>query len=288
MRYLLITVLSFWLLGLSTPIAQAQYGRSYRMEDLKEFKATTLIVVLYPGDSLYNGIVKRTLERSWKLTPYRLVPLAQLREYAFDSQYSMLVRNNSKRIVQRVGRTDQILSNHLAIYICGRGDNLMNYSGADAMTHFHLPDVMDTEAYAFKLSGLLQTLHQYLVFMDAHQANEDKHEKLLDQFLHGHEAELGNKILLVRKEDLPEKLQDLEKLRKLYPHALEFVSGSSIQAALDSQRKDAAFLHMDPRIKELYVISTEDGKVLYQARILERGFLKGKDFSLMAKTIAKR
>ena len=268
-------------------LLSAQNGRERILEDLPKIKKTTLLVVLDEVDEVYNEAIKEAIESYWKFMPYKFVSKDELHTLAFDDQYSMLVRNNAKRVVHRVGRTDHIQSNHLAIYQCSRGDNLMNYTGRDALAQYHFKDVMDSDDYGYKLIALLQSMHRYIVWLDKNEITEDNHSKLLEKFCNEHTAKLSGMTLYVTEEDLSEKINDLEKLKKAYQHEIEIVDKATIQEAISKQKADVAFLHIDPRVKNIYILSAQGGEIIYHARTHEWGILKGKDFSNLSKAIEK-
>ena len=267
--------------------AFSQNGRDRAVKDLKKFKGTEMLVVLYDGDELYNTEIKDAVSKYWTITPYSFIPQNELRNYAFEEEYSMLVRNDAKRVIHRVGRTDHIQSNHLAIYVCGKGDNLMNYTGQNALSQIHFKDINDTESYSYKLKALVQHMHEYLSFLEEKKITEDNHAKELRLFNTQEVKKLSGMTLYILKEELPEKLNDLEKLRKFYEHEVEIVGKEEIQAAIATQNGNVAFLHLDPRIKNLYVISAQGGKILYQAPTQDWGTLKGKDFSTLSRVATK-
>ena len=282
----LFTIPLMLLIGLQ--LSWAQNGRDRAVKELKKLKDAELLVVLDDDDDAYNEAMKAAVTKYWTFTPFTFIERADLRDYASEDGYAMLVRNNSKRIIKRVGRTDHIQSNHLAIYVCGKGDDLRNYTGQDAVTQFRLKDVMDTEAYEYKLTALVQHMHQYLVFLDENNITEDNHEKQLKLFNTKDVAKLAEMKLYILAEQLPAKLNDPEKLRKSYDYDVEIVGKEQIQAAIATQREEIAFLHLDPRVKTIYVMGAQGGKILYQASTQESGTLKGKDFSQLSRAISSR
>ena len=147
---------------------------------------------------------------------------------------------------------------------------------------------MATEAYGYKLTALVQHMHQYLEFLDENKITEDNHAKKLKLFNTQEVSNLSEMVLYILQEELPEKFNDLERLRKHYKYDVEIVGKEEIQAAIATQRADVAFLHLDPRVKNLYIIGAQGGKVFYEAETQEGGTLKGKDFSQLSRTISSK
>ncbi|MEL6673594.1 MAG: hypothetical protein AAFR61_15425 [Bacteroidota bacterium] len=272
---------------LSYPTLTAQNGRLRALEELPKIKGTTTLIVLYPEDEVYNKTITRAIDLYWDFTEVKFVQVDELREYAFDTQYSMLVRNNSERFVQRVGRTDRIQSNHLALYLCGKGDNMMNYTGKDALTQWLFPDVMDTQAFQFKLITIVQSMNNYLNFLDGNKLTEINFERKLDEFTNKQAGELKEMTLYVHEKEVTEKVRDLEKLKKAYGFEVQLVDKEAISKAVFSQDAKVAILHLDPRLRTYYILSAKGGRILLHQEVNERGHLKLKDFAAMAKQIKR-
>lgn len=261
----------------------AQTGR-YRAIDefFDQAKKSTLLVVEYEDDFDYNNSIKRAVDIFWTFTPVEIIPFSDLHKYANDDKYTMLIRNNSTRVKRGVRTTDQIKSNHLAIYLCGKGSDLRGYTGADALVQYHFRDIEDTDSYVFKISSLVRTMQSFLQFVDTTETTELKYERAVEEYLNELSHTLENKILYVLKDDLPEKLRDEKKLQKYYKNTIQIADKETIRKAVLTNREDGAILHLDPRVKEIFVIGIREGRILYHAPVKKRGSLTGKDFSTIS------
>ncbi len=282
MTYRFFSVLAL-LLSLSP--AFSQNGRTRALEEYATFKNDSLLVVLYPGQDAYNQVMQQTFERYWKFMPYRFLPAEKLPDYASDERYSMLVRNDAERFVGRVTGTDRIRSNHLAIYPCGLGADLSNYNGARAITQYHFADINDTSDYLFKLPALVQSMQHYLYFVEENRPTEDTHKKLLEEFCNDSVPSLAKRTLYLLPGQLPDNLATQEMLDKYYLHDAELTDKATIAQAIAAQRPDVAFLHLDPRQANLYVIGADGGKILYWRKTSRYGELRHKDLKQLSKAV---
>lgn len=263
----------------------AQNGRYASLEDFPEVKNSTLLVVLYEEDDLYNDNIREIIETYWKFTPYQFVDTAELYEITKlkdDKEYSMLVRNNGLRMVNRVNGTDRIQSNHLAIYLLDKGSDMRNYTGKDALTQFQMKDVRNTMEYFHKLPVLIKYMQHYLNFVNEKKPTEDSHPKLLKAFNSSLTTKLQDYTLMVEAEAVKDQLE-LADLTEVYDYSVEIVEPEQILAAVQNEEEKTAFLHLDPRVKQMTVMDAASGEILYLARTEKSGELNGIDFRRIAK-----
>lgn len=278
------TILSFcFLLVVALSLGFAQNGRTRAVEEWPKIKKTTTLVILYEGQDAYNEKIKDAVEKYWKVTPYQFATTEELLKLSMSKDYSMLVRNDAERFINRVGRTDRIKSNHIALYLCGNGADMRNYPGAEAIAQYQFTDVNNVDEYLYKLTAIIQSMHNYLVFLDTNKITEDNHPKLLKKFDNALANTLHEKTLFLLEEQLSTDLQDLETLKKYYKYEVSIVDKAAIAAAIDAQLPNVAFLHIDPRGKTLYVLSAEGGRIMYEAETVIPGHLTAGDFSALSR-----
>ncbi|MDX2245577.1 MAG: hypothetical protein SF052_02295 [Bacteroidia bacterium] len=278
------TLIPFCILFFSAlSVIFAQNGRTISVEEWPKVKKTTMLVVLYEGQDAYNETIKKAVETYWKVIPYQFVTTDELLKLSMSKEYSMLVRNDSERFINRVGRTDRIKSNHLAIYLCGNGADMRNYQGAEAITQYHFTDINNPDEYLYKLVAIVQSMHNYLVFLDTNKITEDNHPKLLEKFNHALANTIHEKTLFLLAEQLSTDLQNMETLKKYYKYEVAIVEKDAIAAAIDAQNPDVIFMHTDPRVKTLYILSAEGGKIMYEAETAIPGFITAGDFAALSR-----
>ncbi len=269
-------------------VAWAQIGQKRSCEKVGELKKTTTLIVLdEKKDSEYNQLIRHTIDTYWRITPIMYIPSSELEQYLGNSAYSMLVRNNAQRIARRGGgRVSVIQNNDLALYLCNQGE-LTNYLAGDALAMVRLKDVMKTEDYLYELPGLIQSMQSYIQFLQEEKIDENNFEKEIKRYANQNVADLRSMTLMLRKEDVPEKLQDIKKLEKVYGHAVEIATEAQIAEALKNNEGNVAFLHLHPRQREFFIIQAAGGRLIYHALVQDYGELKAKDFAVLAKKIDK-
>ncbi|MEM9897739.1 MAG: hypothetical protein AAF789_15390 [Bacteroidota bacterium] len=262
--------------------AFAQDGARLSFEHYKSVKEDVLLVALYENDSVYNEVVRGSIEKYWKITPFKFVPVQDLDSLALDHTYSMLVRDNSHKIR---GRGRLIQRNHLALFPAGRGSDFSNYGGHFAVSQFQLADIEQTADYAYKLPAMIHVMNHYMTFLDTvNYVDEDYFGPLMNEWQNQFRHDLNESTLYITEEDLPKGVS-LDKIKKAYPHPVVVAPKEEIGKLITSHAPDAAFLHIDPRQKEFWVISTETGHILYHAKTQEYGSFGTKDWKVMAKSI---
>ncbi|RMG24137.1 MAG: hypothetical protein D6730_13120 [Bacteroidetes bacterium] len=262
----------------------AQIGQEHACAKIHEIANTTTLVVL-DEDSLYNSLIHYAVDSFWTLTPVKYIPRDDLPLYEGDKGYSMLVRNNSIRVVHRAGRrTSSIKMNDLGLYLCDQGA-LENYLTRDALVAVPFRNLMDTEAYAHKLIGLVQSMQAYAAFLKEQNISPNKFEKALKTYKTRYLKELMYRKLLICEDDLPEKLRDLKKLKKVYKFEVEIVDKARMADAIKRQDMEVAFFHIHPRQREYYIMDARGGRLMYAAKVIDYGELKLKDFAALFNTI---
>ncbi|MDW3650248.1 MAG: hypothetical protein R8P61_24455 [Bacteroidia bacterium] len=277
-------LIAFLLIFSSLQLA-AQNGRYASLEDFPEVKSSTLLVVLYEDDDTYNDKIKEIIESHWTFTPYQFVDTTELYEISKnkgDKEYSMLVRNNSHRLVRRVSGTDKIQNNHLALYLMDTGTDLRNYTGKDALTHFQLNDVRNTMEYFHKLPAFIKYMQLYLKHVEEKNPTEDTHGKLLRAFNSENTQKLKDYTLLMDKEEVGDFMSQ-EEIAEIYGHKVELVEAAVIMAAVHNEEEQKAFLHLDPRIKQMTIMDAATGEVLYLERTDTSGELNKADFKKLGR-----
>ncbi|MDX1909100.1 MAG: hypothetical protein SF053_18830 [Bacteroidia bacterium] len=277
---MLIGLLGFVL----SPLAGQNGGRIAFLQ-FPKIKATTMLVVEYEGQPQYNETIRQAVTQYWTLTPYKFISAAELTDYVKDDTYSMLVLDSTEKARHGVERTDIIKRNHLALYLCGKGLDMRNYGGKAALTQFQFRDAYATEEYLYKLPGLVQAMHDYLLFLNTQKITEDNHDKKYEAWRNRDVATLANVALYVVTHDLPEDLRDETQLRSWYQYDLQLVTPDEVATALAQQKPDIAFLHIAPNVTDLYIISAQGGKVLYHATPTIRGQFTKQDWVRLAARI---
>lgn len=263
--------------------ASAQTGRYQNVRKFSGFKSTTTLIVLEDSNAAYNAALRAATDNGrWTVTPVKYIYRSELEPYLINPDYSMLIKNNQFKVVRRASGNDILRSNDVGVYRCNQGD-LSNYATVDAIATIRLLDVMREEDYVYKLSGLIEAMHDYLLFLDNNAVRPDMHDKMMEQYFNARNAELADRKLLICEDEVDESLDP----SRYYKNDVEVVEKSVIQQAVLEHQPGKAFIHMHPRKLYLMVIATENGQVLYYESLKTSKPFSKKNLSAIAKSIKK-
>ncbi|MEM9721687.1 MAG: hypothetical protein AAGA10_20640 [Bacteroidota bacterium] len=94
----------------------SQTGNYLTCERVFEVKSTTTVVVLDDTASTFNKIVRRAVEKYWKISPIAFTTESQIIPYLGKREYSFLIKNQAMRIEKRVKGESKIQFNEIALY----------------------------------------------------------------------------------------------------------------------------------------------------------------------------
>lgn len=252
-------------------------------ESYRFFKGTTTLIVLDAGDSSrYNDIMKATIEKYWTVSPYKIITLTEMYPLLANDEYSILVKNGTERTIRRVKGTSVIKNSEIGLFVAGRG-SLDMYVANDAVAYIKLGNLLEIDAYDYKLGGLVQALHYYVSeFLAIKDIDRDNHPKEEAFFLNQYNHQLKDHTLFIYKGDLPEGMS-VEDVQKRYKFPVEVVEKERIEEAVLNQEEGVAFLHVYPRAKMIQVIKASGGVFLYGAPSIKYGEFRGKDMAAISK-----
>lgn len=261
--------------------ALAQTGRYQNVRKFSGFKSTTTLIVLEDSNAAYNAALKAATENGrWTVTPVKYIYRSELEPYLINPDYSMLIKNNQFKVVRRASGNSILRSNDVGVYRCNQGD-LNNYATVDAIATIRLLDVMREEDYLYKLSGLVEALHHYLLFLDGNAVNPDMHDKMMEKYFNTSNADLAGMKLLIAEDEVDDTFDP----SRYYTHEVEVVEKSVIQQALMEHQPGKVFLHMHPRKLYLMLIATENGHVLYYESLKNDKPFSKKNLAAISKAI---
>jgi len=259
----------------------AQEGGRMSYELYPQFEGDTLLVVM-EEDSDYDKALIQGISEHWKLTPYRFVSKKELLPLANQEAYTMVVLDQSSKTRGR----SVIRRKHLSLFPCGRSADLTNYGGKYAVSQFSLYDIENKASYIGKLPFLLQSMQQYLTFMDTVQnLGEDTFEPKLEAWKNSQRQKIKEMTLIIPA-DLITGSYEEEKLREAYPYPLKVVKTSQLGNYMKMEKGEKALYHLDARKRYLTVIG-QDGQVLFCEEVNSPGEFSLKDLKQLAKAVDK-
>lgn len=267
------------LLGVSASIFADRYVA--RHEDIKTFLETTTYVVLESNPmSEYNIKIKKAVEKSWDITPYKFIKASEFEEMRHDIDKSFLVQLKVKFDRDRLNAT----YNFLCVVLGAAVDN-----------HTDLPDIasiplsydkVPEENYAYKLESLIRFTQEHIKMLNN---NPDKiHSDIFDQY-NKNRKETREKELWLLERDIDKDIRSLVDIRRVYPHTVKIVSEEDIEQAITEKNKDVVYLHkvgpegtrLQARCYKILIGAGDDQFYYFDYHMINKrkgdGFLK-KDF----------
>lgn len=206
-----------------------------RHEDIKTFLGTTTYVVLENNPmSEYNIKIRESVERSWKITPYKFISSKEFDEMRSDIDKSFLVMLQVKFSNDKLEATYNFLSVVL---------------GAGVKKHTDLPDIcsiplsystVPEDTYTYKLESLIRFAQNHIKMLN-------ENPKLIKGNIFKHynknAKSVKTKELWLLEKDLDKGIRSLTDLRKAYPHNVKIVTADDIEKAIAERNTNVVFLH---------------------------------------------
>ena len=262
-----------------------QTGNYLTCERVFEIKSTTTVVVLDDSASTYNQIMRRAVEKYWKISPVEFTTESQIIPYLGKREYSFLIKNQATRVEKRVKGESKIQFNEIAIYPGYRTIENEAFHARDAYAKIRVDSLHKAESYLYKLEGLIHAMHRYLVYTSQGKIRRNTYGKDLNRFLNQNGSSISQKTLYVTGEDVPEHYKGL---LDYYDHSLRFVDKAELRQLIEEESSDAVFLHIHPLVSWIYVIDISSGNILYGKKTTEYKSLTSQDFRNLSKAAEKK
>lgn len=271
----------FLLLSLISSIGWGQTMNA-KPEEMSRFLSSKCYVVLDADPfSEFNAVIDDYMKQFWKLTPYEIIDAKKFVSLRTHPEYSFMFISLAEITQTKTSlfATNTLffknkMSSQFMVLNVSMGDKSGNIQKMPEiicipLTYYFVAndddDDFDEPEYAYKLGAILKSV-SFLV--DKKRSNQNlniEKEVLLNN------SEIKNYELWFLLTDLPDDLQSLEAISKIYPYKVKIVTQEEIESAIKSNLKNIAILHkIGPEnypLKDVYcfktLISCEDGKPLY-------------------------
>ena len=98
----------------------------------------------------------------------------------------------------------------------------------------------EESTYAYKIATMLNFMQNHIALTSSHP--ELKNSNIIEYY-HNNLRDLKDKILYVPKDELENKINTEEKIKKIYPYKFKIVTRDELEEAIDNKLKDVIFLH---------------------------------------------
>lgn len=226
------------LLGLSllfffyTNFAQAPLANQ---KQIGMFLNSTTCVVLESDINLYNSIIKETIQKHWKSTPFEFIDKKEFEIRRFDSRYSFLV------LITNIYDKDPsgVSYNYLSL-VLGSKEKDLNKVPELCNIPLHYTDDSSID-YSYALPAIVK-------FMQKHVKTLEKKRFFISLYGLKYYNQRGfqDKQLLINKDKLAPDVT-IEKINSVYPHFVKLLSVKEIEDEIASNAKNTLFnFHVGP------------------------------------------
>lgn len=225
-------IISIFFASAASSISQNSVGTPEQLKSF--FKTKTLIVFDEDPFSESNVQLKTAVEKNWKLTEYEFIDVEKFEEKRNSPQYSFLTIDQ----VFYEGDKSTSTYNFLCLSLGG------NYKTESDMPQLCTVPLSYADAeestYAYKIATMLNFMQNHIALTSGHP--ELKNSNIIEYY-HNNLRDLKDKILYVPKDELENKINTEEKIKKIYPYKFKIVTRDELEEAIDNKLKDVIFLH---------------------------------------------
>jgi hypothetical protein len=250
--------------------------------DLKRFMSSKLYVVMDEDPfSDFNASISECMQLHWKLIPYEIIDAKKFASLRTNPEFSFMfvsmaevTQTKTSLFPSNTLLFKNKMSSRFVVLNISMGDKSGNIQRMPEIISVPLSyyfevdeDDDDTEdpEYGYKLGAIIKSM-AYVIEKKASQPSLN-----IEREIKSYMSEVKNYELWLLTSDLPENLQNVQNISKIYPHIVKIVTQEEIEQAIKTSMKNVAILHKigpeDYPLKDVYcfktLISVEDGKPLY-------------------------
>ncbi len=205
-------------------------------EVIQAFKKSTTLIVLDDNPLMsYNFKIKEAIQKTWKITPYKFISVAEYEIMRKSSQNSFLTLDQ----VYFTKDKTKAEYNFLCLSMGGSA-----YKEQEDMPQLCTVPVsylgVDENSYVYKLTALLQIVQDHIGFVESQPDINDInviHRYNDNMYL------IQQKTLYVVKDELAKDINTEAKFKAVYPFAFKFVTREQLEKIIDSKTPNAVFMH---------------------------------------------
>jgi hypothetical protein len=204
--------------------------------DLNQFLNSKLYVVLESNPiAEYNFKIQESIKNEWTLTPYEFISVADFEKMFTDPSKSFLM------MTQVVFENDptKVRYNFLSMFLGKQDAKLIRELHDIAAIPLSYTEV-DEEFWVYKMDALVRFMQNHIINM---RDNPDMIKKNILQHYNANMKDIKQKTLYLIKEEVAPSLNTEDKLRKIYPFSVKFVTSEEVEKAIYDRDPNVVFLH---------------------------------------------
>lgn len=236
----------------------AQVRPAGRRDVRRFFESTTYVVKDRAPFSSFNEHLKKAMEKHWHVTPFEFITFDEFEKMRTDENASFMVFADIKqRNLEEVYEFINFVM----------GDRKRDFESMPDLGSVPLAYVdADQELYYYKMGAFVKFMQTYV------QEQATTPRLRLSRFFNVKDDRLKSMELWLLQEEMAPQIDTKEKIRRIYPYRVRFVTREMIAEAIDQNREDVAFLHKigpEDTVAPLgrkcwkFIIAAKDGRVLY-------------------------
>ncbi|MCK7536683.1 MAG: hypothetical protein MZV63_39815 [Marinilabiliales bacterium] len=256
--------------------------------DLNQFLNSKLYVVLESNPiAEYNFKIQESIKNEWTLTPYEFISVKDFESMFNDPGKSFLM------MTQVVFENDQtkVRYNFLSMFLGMKEAKLIKELHDIAAIPLAYTEV-DEEFWVYKMDALVRFMQNHIINM---RDNPKMIKKNMLEYYNQNMKDIKQKTLYVIKEELAPNINTEDKLKKIYPFSVKFVTSEEVEKAIYDRDPNVVFLHkvgpqgtrLKARCYKMIVGAADANFYYFDYHWVEKGknddALLDKDFKKMAK-----
>ena len=234
-------------------------------EQFKLFLNTKTMVVLEDDPfSDFNEVIKDNMTKYWDITPFEIITMEEFDAKKNNKALSFMLISDAMFTQNKMFNNDikfQSKYTLLNLVLGGKGNSLNDMPDLGSVPLCY--SELEVEPYIYKLGALLKYMQYFVRYNIAHP-NSDVKKVVKDNAAH-----IKTKELWLVKEDLAGSVNTEEKIKKVYPYKIKFVTKEEIQKGIENKQDFIFFHKIGPEGKISggvcwkFLISAKDGAPLY-------------------------
>ncbi|OFX84372.1 MAG: hypothetical protein A2W99_01240 [Bacteroidetes bacterium GWF2_33_16] len=271
-------------------LISTSYAQDYipSESDLNQFLNSKLYVVLESNPiAEYNFKIQESIKNEWTLTPYEFISVKDFETMFTDPGKSFLM------MTQVVFENDQtkVRYNFLSMFLGKKDAKLIRELNDIAAIPLSYTEV-DEEFWVYKMDALVRFMQNHIINM---RDNPNMIKKNILQYYNENMKDIKQKTLYLIKEEVSPSLNTEDKLKKIYPFSVKFVTSAEVEQAINDRDPNIVFLHkvgpqgtrLKARCYKMIVGAADANFYYFDYHWVEKGKkddgLLDKDFKKMAK-----
>lgn len=198
------------------------------------FNTKTYVVTDDNPMSEYNIEIQNCVKRTWKLTEYEFITLPEFDEKRKDEKCSFLTID---KVYFDKDKT-QAQYEFLCLSLGGNYKNITDMPQLCAVPLCYFG--VDEENYVYKIGSIINFIQNHVSLT---KENPELNRDNIITHYNKNISSIKNKTLYLIEDEMTSDADSEEKIKKVYPYKIKFVTREDVQEAIENENDDVVFLH---------------------------------------------